>query len=104
MLYSVLGREASLTVTVGGPPVGSRTENGDGPTADGTGTGLHAHPPRSFRVRYTFDTFVIGAGNRFDHAATLAVAETPGVVYNPLFIYGGWGSGRRTCCGPWGTT
>lgn len=48
----------------------------------------------NFNSKYTFDTFIVGNGNRFAYSATLAVSEKPGKSYNPLFIYGGVGLGK----------
>lgn len=44
--------------------------------------------------KYKFDTFVVGSNNKFAHSASLAVAESPGEAYNPLYLYGGAGLGK----------
>ncbi len=54
--------------------------------------GLSIEP--SLSPKYTYDNFVVGSCNQFAHAASLAVAETPGKTYNPLYLYGGVGLGK----------
>jgi len=64
--------------------------------ADRPGPAATSGPVEAARLhpKYQFDTFVIGASNRFAHAAAVAVAEAPANAYNPLFIYGGSGLGK----------
>lgn len=48
----------------------------------------------NLNAKYKFDTFVVGSNNKFAHSASLAVAESPGEAYNPLYLYGGAGLGK----------
>jgi chromosomal replication initiator protein len=87
-LSQAVGREIQVRVTVADAPTPPVTPRAPAPAPPRTTEGQHLSP------KYTFVTFIVGAGNRFAHAAAMAVAESPARSYNPLFIYGGVGLGK----------
>jgi chromosomal replication initiator protein len=94
-----LGRPLDIRVTVG--PL---EDTGDEEQVGGRSCRQPAADRPQLTPKYTFERFVIGSSNRFAHAAAVAVAEAPAKSYNPLFIYGGAGLARPTCCTRSGTT
>ncbi|MBM3705574.1 MAG: chromosomal replication initiator protein DnaA, partial [Actinobacteria bacterium] len=90
----VIGASAKLKIIVEAQT--SRSSNSEG-SAEGSPAATKyggASLTNNFNTKYTFDTFIVGSGNRFAYSATLAVSEKPGNAYNPLFIYGGVGLGK----------
>ncbi len=88
-LSGAAGRDLSVQITVSDtPPTAAPARPAAAVSSIRNTEGLHLSP------KYTFETFVVGAGNRFSHAAAMAVADAPARAYNPLFIYGGVGLGK----------
>ncbi|MGO8950935.1 MAG: chromosomal replication initiator protein DnaA [Ktedonobacterales bacterium] len=88
--------EPARTAEQGVTSAGYRRSNGGSPSTSVGQAHTYASQIEIPRLnqRYTFSTFIVGSGNQLAHAASQAVADTPGKAYNPLFLYGGVGLGK----------